>query len=310
MASDLQPLARGELAVGLPVPYAIYDRRGQLLLAAGQSVQTEDQLNALYLVGLFRNPRWTQEAAEVQARLAAADATSSKPAIEPLSRSQAISATDDTIGRHVLKMSTASGANEYAVRLIGVNPENSVIVSAPTLDGKLIFVKEGQSYNFKGFFGQSILSFSASIIKVQFSPYPYLHLAWPDATKISRRPLRHARRARCRLPTVAYFKVAGSERQVHGFVSDLSTGGAELWVPEELPQTVDNLMVAFKVQVSTHRELVEVGVASLRLKLEKRNMKGAHYGIEFDELGSTAKLAIHAYIHELLVVQLESPFVL
>lgn len=323
MSLDLQPLARGDFVVGRPLSYPIYDRHGKLLLAAGQAVQSEAQLQALCMIGLYRNPRWHEggggvgRAPEGGKAVMKTAMERDAPTPERSSAGEAyrppVVATDDAVGRQVLKMSTPGSNNEFSVRLLGVNPETSLIVSAPALDGKLVFVKEGQVFHFRGFFGHTVQSFDATILKVQFSPYPYLHISWPDASKISRRRIRSARRAKCRLPCVVYYHRGGAEKQENGFVSDLSVGGAELWLAQELPHSFDNFRVAFKINVSGQRILIESAVTALRLKEEMRKssgpqgVQGAHYGMAFEPLSEYLQLAIHAYINELLVTQLESP---
>lgn len=323
MAQDLQPLARGDFVVGRPLPYAIYDRNGKLLLAAGQAVQSEAQLQALCMIGLYRNPRWHEGGVPAVARVPEGGKAVMKNANERESVAQEKSAgeayrppvvaTDDAVGRQVLKMSTPGSGNEYSVRLLGVNPDTSLIVSAPGIDGKLVFVKEGQVFHFRGFFGHTVQSFDATILKVQFSPYPYLHISWPDPSKIARRRIRSTRRAKCRLPCVIYYRRSGTEKQENGFVSDLSVGGAELWLAQELPGSFEDFRVAFKINVAGQRILIDSGVSALRLKEEMRRTagpqgaQGAHYGMAFESLSDQLQLAIHAYINELLVAQLESP---
>ena len=44
----------GEVEIGQPVPWALYDDRKQLLLARGVVVETETQKRALMERGLFR----------------------------------------------------------------------------------------------------------------------------------------------------------------------------------------------------------------------------------------------------------------
>ncbi len=303
---DLQPLARSDLVIGRPLPFPIFDRSGDLLLAAGQAVQSEMQLQLLCTRGLYRNPRWHPAVSVPGLRAVRRVEGAVDPDGDVAVTRQIRAATDDALGIQSLKMVSESGTHEYAVRLLGVNPDTSLIVTAPTEDGKLIFVKEGQSFKFQGFFGQSILTFNATIVKVQFAPFPYIHLSWPDAARIKRRHVRQARRAHCKQPCVIYFKRGGNDKQVHGFVINLSVGGAEVVVPNDAPDLSEHLTLAFRIVVDGKRLLVEAGGRIVRGQPEVR-ADGTHYGIGFADMTDELKLAIHAYIHELLVAQLECP---
>ncbi|MFE8070286.1 HD domain-containing phosphohydrolase [Marinobacteraceae bacterium S3BR75-40.1] len=53
---NLQKVAPGALVVGKPLPWAVYDENGGLLLRQGFVIQTEGQLEKLYERGLFQSP--------------------------------------------------------------------------------------------------------------------------------------------------------------------------------------------------------------------------------------------------------------
>lgn len=314
-ASSLQPLAGADVSIGLPLRFPIYDRNGKLLLAAGQVVQTEGQLKALQASGLYRNPRWSEAQPPVFRRPKADNGYD--PRITQLtiplerSTSQGYTVKQEEAGSSwMLRMSTEAGGQEYSVRLLGVNDGKSLIVSAPTEENKVVFIKEGSQYKFKGFFGQSIVIFTAAVAKVCFSPSPYLHLAWPDSTKITTRVVRNSRRARCNLPVVVYCSRGATEAQDNGFITDLSVGGADVALRDPLPADAESVRVVFRVQVATKRIMIDTVARVIRQKATAAEAStGAnHYAVEFLDLSDEQVLAVHAYIHELLVEKLECPF--
>jgi c-di-GMP-binding flagellar brake protein YcgR len=315
LASSLQPLAGADVSIGLPLRFPIYDRNGKLLLAAGQVVQTEGQLKALQASGLYRNPRWSESQPPVFRRPKAENEYD--PRITQLtipidrSGSQGYSVKQEEAGSSwMLRMSPEAGSQEYSVRLLGVNEGKSLIVSAPSEDGKVVFIKEGSLYRFKGFFGQSIVIFMAAVAKVCFSPSPYLHLTWPDSTKITTRVVRNARRARCNLPVVVYCSRGAKDAQDNGFITDLSIGGADVALRESLPADAESVRVVFRVQVASKRFMIDTMARVIRQKASAVDASSGanHYGIEFLDLSDEQILAVHAYIHELLVEKLECPF--
>jgi c-di-GMP-binding flagellar brake protein YcgR len=314
--SSLQPLAKADIVVGLPLRFPVYDRGGKLLLAAGQVVHNAGQLEALGASGLYRNPRWADPQPTVLRRAKSENAYD--PRITqltiPIDRTsiQGYAIKQEEAGSSwMLRMSSEGAAQEHTVRLLGVNEGQSVIVSAPTEEGKVVFIKEGASYRFKGFFGQSIVIFTTTVAKVCFAPSPYLHLAWPDATRITTRVVRSARRARCNLPVVVYFSKGKEKAQDNGFITDLSVGGADIALRERLPAECDSVRVAFRVQVATKRFMIETMARVIRQKANASEAAtGAdHYGIEFLALSDEHSLAVHGLIHELLVEKLECPFI-
>jgi len=306
---DLQPLARSDLAIGRALPFPIFDRNGELLLGAGLPVQNEIQLDALCARGLYRNPRWVSPVAtDIRPRARVAAPTVDVPTDAPHRSPRAVRiATDDALGIQVLRMSGVDDAREFPVRLLGVNPGTSLIVTAPSEDERLIFVKEGQAFKFQGMFGESALVFVATVVKVQFAPFPYLHLSWPDPSRIQRRTVRSARRAGCRLPCVVYLERGSGTVNVNGFVVNLSQGGAEVVVPFEAPDLKDSVRIAFRVMVAGRSTLFEQQAYVVRRKTEAGAQDGAHYALQFLEVPDDVQFALHAYILELLVEQFECP---
>ncbi|MEQ1914488.1 MAG: flagellar brake protein [Sideroxydans sp.] len=73
----------------------------------------------------------------------------------------------------------SSSKDQYYVKLIGYLNKKSVLVSHPMLGEKLVFVKKGESYLVRGFSGTKTYEFTANVINVCLTPYPYLHLSFP-----------------------------------------------------------------------------------------------------------------------------------
>jgi c-di-GMP-binding flagellar brake protein YcgR len=81
----------------------------------------------------------------------------------------------------------------YTVRVIGLMRAKSVLVTAPLIDGKLIFIREAQPFLIRAFSGQNVYAFKARVLKAQHTPFPYLHLSYPDSVQVMR--IRKAMRA-------------------------------------------------------------------------------------------------------------------
>ena len=55
-------------------------------------------------------------------------------------------------------------APRFSVRLIGSLPGASLVVTTPTLDGKVQIVREGQRFNVRVLKGERVLGFVAQIL--------------------------------------------------------------------------------------------------------------------------------------------------
>ena len=79
------------------------------------------------------------------------------------------------------------GQNErLTVRVIGVMKPKSARVAAPTIEGRLIFVREAQPFLVRAFSGLNVCAFKSKVLKAHHTPFPYLHLAYPDIVQIMR----------------------------------------------------------------------------------------------------------------------------
>jgi len=68
----------------------------------------------------------------------------------------------------------------YPVRFIGINPQSSVIVSAPiTGKNKVYFVREGQNVTLRFVVKNVVSGFATRVMLTRGQPYPYLHLEIP-----------------------------------------------------------------------------------------------------------------------------------
>ena len=68
----------------------------------------------------------------------------------------------------------------YPVKFIGINPQCSIIVSAPiTGKDKIYFVREGQNVTLRFVVKNVVSGFSTSVMLTRGQPYPYLHLKIP-----------------------------------------------------------------------------------------------------------------------------------
>jgi c-di-GMP-binding flagellar brake protein YcgR len=315
MKLDLQPLARSDIRIGKPIPFPVYDRAGRLLLAAGQVLSDPRTLESLVERGLFVNPRWASSELPVAERhVGGADEEESAPS--PEFRSMPPLAVGATAPKkksrllptwRVLRMWSEGGSAEDAmmVKLIGVHEGNSIVITAPERGGSLAFVKEGAAFTFRGFSGELVYEFNASVQRVRFEPYPYLHVAWPKGWQVGKRRLREARRVRAQVPCILYRDPANTDEFVKGVLTDLSTGGASLQLKDSITGLTERVRLAFRLHVAGQQVLFEVDAKPVRLPVATEDEPSI--GLAFHGLDNAQNMALHAYVYLQLVHEMETP---
>ena len=143
----------------------------------------------------------------------------------------------------------------YPVRLIGMSKGRSVLVTTPMVEGKYLFMPDGQSFVLRAFSGRSAYAFSTQIIKGVTTPYPYLHLAYPKEV----RSLLVRKGARVSVNVIcAITSCDGVPMQAGGTIINLSTGGALMTTKQPPGQVGQRLVVKFKALVNGVEVLFEL----------------------------------------------------
>ena len=294
---DLQPVATADVALGQPLEHAIFNRHGKLLLAAGQIVSTERQLEILAEEGLYFNPRWHASFTSTNIQRGSGQATLPESVKR---RASGVRSADQA-----LSLTMYFDQDGVQVRLLGSLPRKSLMVTAPSRDGQLMFVKEGQTYRFRAMHGGVIYAFETTVAKTVFSPFPYLHLEWPDARRVEKKRVRGARRADVELPCTAYVGDDDPPRSLTGLVYDLSVGGAAIRLPQEALGTQTVRKLAFRLVVGTEKLTLELPCRET--KREYLDDGSTSLGVMFESVPRESYLALHSTVHEQLLHQAENP---
>ncbi|NTV10325.1 MAG: flagellar brake protein [Zoogloea sp.] len=281
----------GEIEVGRPVPWSLFDTENHLLLARGVVLESERQLQILLERGLFR-------------KLNISDA---KPAGDDAA--QASGRQDETlagldairleIGDTLQLQSQAEGASvRYYVKLIGYLKGKSVVVTTPVVDGKVALIREGQAFVVRMFSGKSVYAFPASVFKVVNTPYPHLHLTYPGQV----RGLVVRRGARARVNVIA--AVQDAEARSHAAtIVNLSTGGALLLAKSPLGVKDDVITVKFRVIVSDVEKFITVQAIIRAIHSathEDGDLVYMHHGVQFLDVEHSEQVTLAAYVYQRL----------
>ena len=196
-----------------------------------------------------------------------------------------------------------NGDNEerYYVRVIGYLAGKSIIATVPVFEGKLMLLREGQQFTVRLISGSSVQAFITGLIKKSSSPYPYMHLSYPQ--NVESKVIRKAQRVNTRIIASAQNLEPGKEqiKTKSALLSDLSSAGALILSEDLLGDVGDMITVAVKLHVAEKDEYLTIS-AIIRRCLDKIDEAETQnrYGIEFQISDEREKLLIHGYVYEQL----------
>jgi len=296
MAEDtfLVPVRKTDIELGKPLPFAAYDADRNLLLNRGIVVSTEHQVDVLMQKGLFRERMRSSPSADPNVRNSKDAESIAKPQGETLSFDAIKLMPGDTLQLQPL----LDGQTErFSVQVIGVMKPKSLLVTAPMVDGKMIFVRDGQSYLVRAFSGLNVCAFKARILKSQLQPFPYLHLSYPDSVQAMR--IRKAMRAPTSIIVAVHDKEGGRQSGA-GKIIDLSVGGARMYSPMNVGIKDQTIWLSFKVMLGDMEEYVKTP-AVIRAVGEEDDEQGKRmnvFGLQFGELEQSQRLIIMNLVYQ------------
>ncbi len=287
MEHNLQPVNAGEIKLGKPLAWSVYDKIGRLLLGGGALVESQQQLDDLVENGLFRET----SAGEVSRK---ASSTGKHVAVEQV---EELSAIRLAIGDSLQLQDFSSDRQRYFVKLIGFLNKRSVLVSHPKHSDKLIFVKEGQSYLVRGFAGTKTYEFSSNVISVCLAPYPYLHLTFPAQVKTTN--MRAAVRVKLRQVCSIEFPVSGLK--VSAIIEDMSISGARIHAIKAFGHVGDKVTVGMRMQVEGESQVFLVASVIRNVREESDSQTGGKifmHGMEFVQTVSVDLMMLQNFIYK------------
>lgn len=299
---SLVPVRAGDLAVGKTLRQSVYDAQGELLLASGHTIETQSQLSGLVQHGFIKDASWDFMSTP-QSKNPLLMSASKKPAEAPggdaaNTSKDVVVAMDDVrwyVGETLYLQPADNPAVRYTVRLIGFVKNGTIFVTAPMVEGKLEFVREGQTFVVRAFSGKKAYAFVAAAVKSVHTPHPYLHLSYPKDVRCT--VVRRGARAPVRI--TASVSLGQPEHTASVALNDLSVGGASGVVKAACGQKGETGKIRFKVNAAGREEELELKIV-LRSVAPADNGDGFKHGFEFVEVSSHDSLILSAYVHQIL----------
>lgn len=187
--------------------------------------------------------------------------------------------------------------DQHYVKLIGYLNKKSVLVSHPTRDDKLLFVKKGESYLVRGFSGTKTYEFTADVVNVCLAPYPYLHLSFP--VQVSTVNMRRALRIMLKL--VCSIKSKSAANPITATIVDMSVNGARIQSKIEIGELSEEVEVSFRLPVDGEEQLFIVPAVIRNVGNDADNADGERLvvcGLEFHQPEGKDRLALQNFIYK------------
>jgi c-di-GMP-binding flagellar brake protein YcgR len=292
-----QQIQADEIAVGSSTAWKVFDAWGNLLMDEGIVIESEDLRTYL----LDEGYRLTDEA---QAADNAKPSTSTLRHQRPAAKSSTEQKEEqnqefDNVRWHIgetMYLQVADNASvRYTVKLIGFIKGKSILVTAPTDDGKGALIRDGQRFIVRAFPGKNAYAFTASAIKSLFTPHPYLHISYPKSVTCT--TIRQGSRAQVNI--IASVALEYPERVGAAVLSDLSIGGTSGVMKAPLGKAGDVGVIKFKVLAADNEEYLSLAIV-LRSVAATENQDEFRHGFEFVDLTTQSKLILSAFVHQTL----------
>lgn len=288
----------GEIAVGRPLPWAIYDENGMLLLNQGMAPASQAQIDAMLERGLYRragagsHPKPARPSIPPMG-LGPREGETIKPAGDPIPFDELAMQPGDMLQLH---SALEVVSDDMLAGLIGYLKDRAIVISTPVVSGKYVLVKEGTIFNIKTFTGTSLYTFRTRVLASYIQPMPHLHLEYPKLVYETK--VRKALRAIVNVPGTLHDPL--SDKNIDVQVKDLSVGGAKVVLPERIAcETNSRFVLSFKVKIGEDVEESVVADSTMRC-LESRLEKDTQVhtmGLQFKALSRPAVLAVMALVY-------------
>lgn len=303
---SLISVTREELAVGLPLPWTIYDQGGAVLMEKGTVIANATSQAALLAAGPLRETdRIVSEASE-DMRLENNVAASQAGLADIPETGFTFQDMRLRVGDRIQLQPPANvGLERYMVRLIGYLDNASVLVTMPLENGLRVPLREKDKVVARVFTSQKAFGFTSTIERVCKIPYDYLHLSFP--TTIQGSVVRTSPRVRTKLiASVTYASEAEESTPKSALIANISAHGAQVRARQPLAAKNELLRIAFRVNLHNVDAMLTVN-AIVRSVFHEESGEGGggmvNHGVQFQDLRPNDSMILQSMIYQQMIEQ-------
>ncbi len=318
----LTPINKEQLKLGQALPWAVYDAWGNTLHEAGTVIKDQEELNLIVEDGYFEDYLDDKDADNSQVLPKASQANSfSQPApkldlklnpieISELNENSNPNNTSDLnkesvmldldsvrwqVGETFFLQVHDNPSIRYTVRLIGFVKNQSILVTAPRIDGRGAIIRDGQTFIVRAFPGKKAYAFTASALKSVYTPHPYLHLSYPKIVRCT--AIRQSSRASVKI--IASLSVGEPEQIGAATLTDISMGGTSGLLKRSIGKKGDSGVIKFKVNTAGEDAYLIIPLV-IRSIVQTENSEEFRYGFEFVNIPTQSKIILSSFVHQTL----------
>jgi c-di-GMP-binding flagellar brake protein YcgR len=319
---SLSPIKKEQVTLGQALPWAVFDAWGNTLHEAGTVIDRQEDLDLIIEDGYFEDTSDGNVANDQTPLPKASQASSfSQPAlksdtkIDPIltnntSDSNNLNNTSDLdkesvildldsvrwhVGETFFLQVHDNATIRYTVRLIGFVKNQSILVTAPRIDGRGAIIRDGQTFIVRAFPGKKAYAFTASALKSVYTPHPYLHLSYPKIVRCT--AIRQSSRASVKI--IASLSVGEPEQTGAATLTDLSMGGTSGLLKRSIGKKGDSGVIKFKVNTAGEDAYLIIPLV-IRSIVQTENSEEFRYGFEFVNIPTQSKIILSSFVHQTL----------
>ncbi|MDD2721052.1 MAG: flagellar brake protein [Gallionella sp.] len=291
MDAQLHPVKHIDIQIGKPLAWAVYDKFGRLMMREGAMVESQRQLEGLSLNGLYRDLN------DAPVKRTVSTDTAEKPVAPEASQNEDLRSLRLAIGDAIQLQDFSYDKHRFFVKLIGFVERKSVLVSHPMQNDKLVFIKDGEGYQVRGFSGTKTYEFNTTVLGVCLTPYPYLHLTYPAQVKTAN--MRGAVRIKLRL--VCTIETAAGGAKLPAVIEDLSISGARVRADKTFGKEGDKVTVGLRLQIDGENQVFLVPAMIRNVRAEPDSQTGRPaimHGLEFVQTVSLELTMLQNFVYK------------
>lgn len=195
------------------------------------------------------------------------------------------------------------GRGRLNTRIIGHSPGRSLIITAPTINGKMPLLRENQRFVIRMLQDSKVYGFESSLLKFYSAPYPHVHLSHPE--EVESIVVRGSRR----VSTEQVVSVKDTKnKDIKSGMLNTSSTGALLQSKTQLGELGDEVKISAEFNICGIQKYLRLS-AIIRniISPEENDNQNSDYrhGVEFIDMNDDQKLVVHAYVYEQIVAQLD-----
>ncbi len=195
------------------------------------------------------------------------------------------------------------GRERLTAKVIGYSPNKSIIISAPSVNGKFPLLKENQPFVIRMLQGNDVYGFESSSLKYYSVPYPHVHLSCPkDLECIT---VRGSRRVGTEV-IVSVTTVDNPNKTLSISMVNTSATGALLQTSNLLGGLDDEVNISIEFEIASIKKYLRIKAIIRNISMpDDEDDKLNKYGVQFLALNDDQKLIINAYVYEQIVLHMK-----